>query len=85
VLRWSPGLANSVREGKTAMITTLIQTGKSAGMVALDQSLADLVVEDVVTFEEAIERAHERDGFKALVEKRRGSTVVAAPAAPTAR
>ena len=77
VLRWSPALANSVREGKTAMITTLIQTGKSAGMMSLDYTLADLVIEDVVTFEEAIERSHDREGFKALVDKRRG-----APAAP---
>ena len=81
VLRWSPALANSIREGKTAMITTLIQTGKNVGMVALDQSLADLVVEDVVTFEEALERAHDREGFKGLVEKRRGGAAPAAPAA----
>ncbi len=72
VLRWSPALANSIREGKTAMITTLIQTGRSAGMVSLDQSLADLVVEDVVAYDEAFEKALEKDGFKALVEKRRG-------------
>jgi len=73
VLRWSPALANSIREGKTAMITTLIQTGRNAGMVALDQSLADLVVEDVVAFEEASEKALDKEGFKPLVEKRRGS------------
>ncbi|HQR45382.1 MAG TPA: type IV pilus twitching motility protein PilT [Thermoanaerobaculia bacterium] len=79
VLRWSPALANSIREGKTAMITTLIQTGRNAGMVAMDQSLADLVVEDVVSFEEAFEKALDKEGFKPLVEKRRGS------AAPGAR
>ncbi len=72
VLRWSPALANSIREGKTAMITTLIQTGRSAGMVSLDQSLADLVVEETVEFDEAFQRALDKDGFKALVEKRRG-------------
>ncbi len=72
VLRWSPALANSIREGKTSMITTLIQTGRSSGMVSLDQSLADLVVEEVVTFEEAFEKALDKDGFKPLVEKRRG-------------
>lgn len=78
VLRWSPALANSIREGKTAMISTLIQTGRNAGMVGLDQSLADLVVEDAVTFDEAYQKALDKDGFKALVEKRRGG---AAPAA----
>lgn len=78
VLRWSPALANSIREGKTAMISTLIQTGRNAGMVGLDQSLADLVVEDTVTFDEAYQKALDKDGFKALVEKRRGG---ASPAA----
>lgn len=79
VLRWTPALANSIREGKTAMITTLIQTGRSAGMVLLDQSLADLVVEDVVSYEEAFEKAVDRDGFKAFVEKRRGGKSPAEP------
>jgi len=78
VLRWSPALANNIREGKTAMITTLIQTGRNAGMVSLDQSLADLVVEDVVALEEAFEKSLDKDGFKALVEKRRGTTPPAA-------
>ncbi|MFI5182371.1 MAG: type IV pilus twitching motility protein PilT [Thermoanaerobaculia bacterium] len=76
VLRWSPALANSIREGKTAMITTLIQTGRSAGMVSLDQSIADLVVEDVVSFDEAFEKSLDKDGFKTLVEKRRGGAAM---------
>ncbi len=78
VLRWSPALANSIREGKTAMINTLIQTGRSAGMVGLDQSLAELVAEETVEYDEAFQRALDKDGFKALVEKRRGG---AAPVA----
>ena len=44
VLRGSSALSNSIREGKTAMITTLIQTGRNAGMIGMDQYLADLVV-----------------------------------------
>jgi twitching motility protein PilT len=72
VLRWTPALANSIREGKTAMINTLIQTGRNSGMVGLDQWLADLVVEETVEYDEAFQRALDKDGFKSLVEKRRG-------------
>jgi twitching motility protein PilT len=79
VLRWSPALANSIREGKTAMINTLIQTGRNAGMVGLDQALADLVAEETVEFDEAFQRALDKEGFKALVEKRRGGAVPGAP------
>jgi twitching motility protein PilT len=71
VLRASSALSNSIREGKTAMINTLIQTGKISGMVAMDHSLADLVVEGVVDMEEAYEKSLEKDAFRALVEKRR--------------
>jgi twitching motility protein PilT len=73
VLRSSSALSNSIREGKTAMISTLIQTGKAAGMLAMDHSLADLVVQDVVDVEEAFEKALEKETFRALVEKRRAA------------
>lgn len=71
VLRGSPALSNAIREGKTSMITTLIQTGKSQGMISMDQSLADLVVNDIVDIEEAFDKALEKDAFRPLVEKRR--------------
>ncbi|HSB35474.1 MAG TPA: ATPase, T2SS/T4P/T4SS family, partial [Thermoanaerobaculia bacterium] len=71
VLRSSPALGNNIREGKTAMISTLIQTGKNAGMIGLDQYLGDLVAADLVTPEEALEKALDKENFKTVVEKRR--------------
>jgi len=71
VLRASPALGNNIREGKTAMISTLIQTGKNAGMIGLDQYLGDLVAADFVTPEEALEKALDKENFKTVVEKRR--------------
>ena len=54
-----------------ATINSLIQTGKSAGMIGLDQSLADLVAQDDVEFSEAHDKCLDKDNFKNLVEKRK--------------
>lgn len=71
VLRGSAALSNAIREGKTATINSMIQMGKSQGMVAMDQYLADLVVADTVEFDEAFEKALDKDQFKNVVEKRK--------------
>lgn len=85
VLRGSSALSNSIREGKTNMISTLIQTGRNAGMIGMDQYLADLVAADTVEPDEAIEKALDKDQFKALVEKRKAATNrTAVPAAGAA-
>ena len=80
VLRGSSALSNNIREGKTAMINTLIQTGRTSGMIGMDQSLADLVVADTVDAEEAFEKALDKDQFKGLLEKR--TKAASRPAAP---
>jgi len=49
------------------MISTLIQTGKNAGMIGLDQYLGDLVAADFVTPEEALEKALDKENFKTVV------------------
>ncbi len=71
VLRGSTALSNNIREGKTGMITTLIQTGRTAGMIGLDQYLADLVAAETVDPDEALEKSLDKENFKALVDKRR--------------
>ena len=71
VLRGSPALANAIREGKMATINSLIQTGKSAGMIGMDQYLADLVAQGEVEFAEAHDKSLDKDNFKNLVEKRK--------------
>jgi twitching motility protein PilT len=84
VLRGSSALSNNIREGKTGMISTLIQTGRASGMVGMDQYLADLVVEDVVDGNDALEKALDKDQFTGLVDKRRTAAAKAAAAAPPA-
>ena len=77
VVRGSSALANAIREGKTGTIASLIQTGKSAGMISLDQSLADLVVQELVDADEASEHAADREYFRSLVDKRRAGELPA--------
>jgi twitching motility protein PilT len=84
VLRGSSALSNNIREGKTAMINTLIQTGRNAGMIGMDQSLADLVVAGTVESEEAFEKALDKDQFRGLLDKRTKAAAKPAPAAPPA-
>ena len=74
VLRGSSALSNSIREGKTNMISTLIQTGRTAGMIGMDQYLADLVAPGTVEPDEAFEKALDKEQFKGLVEKRKAAT-----------
>ncbi|MFP4057094.1 MAG: type IV pilus twitching motility protein PilT [Candidatus Brocadiia bacterium] len=52
-----PAVRNLIRENKTPQIGSVIQTGSSAGMIALDQYLKNLVMQGKVSKEEAAKRA----------------------------
>jgi twitching motility protein PilT len=67
ILLGSTALSNSIREGKTALINNQIQTGKSRGMVGMDQSLTELVRGGVVEPAEALERAIDKESFKTMI------------------
>jgi twitching motility protein PilT len=67
VLIGSTALSNAIREGKTGLINNQIQTGKSKGMISMDQSLSELLRNGVVNAEEALERAFDKDTFKSLI------------------
>jgi len=82
ILLGSSALANCVREGKTSLINNQIQTGKSKGMISMDQSLAELVRSNVVLPEEALERALDRETFKTMLA---GLPVESAPAPASPR
>lgn len=67
ILLGSTALSNAIREAKTNLINNQIQTGKSKGMVSMDQSLAELVRNNTVLPEEALDRAHDKESFKAML------------------
>lgn len=58
---------NLIRENKTYQITSIVQTGARMGMQTLDQSLANLVRNNVVDFDEAASKAKDRSEFERLV------------------
>lgn len=53
ILLGSPAIATNIREGKTHLIDSIIQTSQEAGMLTLEASLAQLVRSGVITLETA--------------------------------
>jgi len=53
ILRGTHAVSSLVREGKTAQIPTLIQSGRKEGMLSLERSLADRVQAGEIKVEDA--------------------------------
>jgi twitching motility protein PilT len=66
VLIATPAIRNLIREGKTHQMSNFMHTGQSSGMQTLDQALADLHRQRLITYEEAAYRIHTEDGLKQL-------------------
>jgi twitching motility protein PilT len=60
----TPAIRNLIREAKVAQMYSAIQTGQGYGMQTLDQNLQDLVRRNIVTVEEARNKAANKDNFK---------------------
>jgi twitching motility protein PilT len=56
-------VSNLIREDKTHQLPSVMQTGRAAGMITLDDSLADLVSSGVVTAEAARRFAVKKERF----------------------
>ena len=67
ILLGSTALSNSIREGKTALINNQIATGRSKGMISMDQSLTELVKSGTVDPDDALDRAIDKESFKSVV------------------
>ncbi len=63
ILLGSGALASMIRENKISQITSMIQTGTSAGMQTMDQNLQQLVKEEKITKEAAHEKAMDKSLF----------------------
>lgn len=59
----TPAIRNLIREGKTYQINSQIQTGAKFGMQAMDASLANLYGKGVISQEEAILHATDKDNL----------------------
>ena len=59
----TPAIRNLIRENKIAQMYSAIQTGQQFGMQTLDQNLQELVQKNVVTRQEAMSKAANKDNF----------------------
>lgn len=57
IMTASPAIRNLIRENKAHQITSMIQTSANLGMQTMDQSLRDLYIRGMITYELAMERA----------------------------
>jgi twitching motility protein PilT len=69
ILLVTSGVANLIREGKTFQIPSVMQTGRGAGMVTLNDALLELVKGKVVEPREAYAKAVARADLKASLER----------------
>src|SRR2546430_2319628 len=60
----TPAVANVIREPKTSMLPGIIQTGKKQGMQLMDDDLVDLASRGLISPEEAIARADQKQEIK---------------------
>lgn len=60
-------VSNLIREGKTYQINAIMQTGKKMGQQMLNAHLCQLVKDGIVTSEEALAKAIDKENLKALI------------------
>ena len=73
---------NLVRQAKVEQLYTVMQTSSSRGMQTMEQALADLVLRQVVDYEEALARTTRVEQLLGILE--RAGVVVGASGAPIA-
>ncbi len=75
VMFYTLGLPHMIREGKVHMIENMIKTGRAKGMIAMDDSLMDLVKREEVEPEMAYSYALNKEMFQKSLSKELGITI----------
>jgi twitching motility protein PilT len=65
----NPGIANLIREAKTAQLYSQIQTGAQTGMQTLERALANLVASGQVSRNEAMMKTTRPEELERLLEQ----------------
>jgi twitching motility protein PilT len=69
VLIVTSAVSNLIREGKTFQIPSIMQVGKSVGMVSLNEALMELVTKKLVEPAEAYAKAVDKAGMEVLLKR----------------
>jgi twitching motility protein PilT len=67
IMLGEPAVKNLIREGKTYLLPNLIRTSNQLGMKTLDQSLVELYVKDIISWETVVIFCHEPAEAQKLV------------------
>jgi twitching motility protein PilT len=67
ILFASAAVGNMIREGKTAQITSAIQTGSKQGMIDMDASLRELLESGQISGRAAYDKAIDKEQFKSAI------------------
>jgi twitching motility protein PilT len=65
----TPAIANLIREGKTAQIYSMLQTGSQYGMKTLERALVDLVQAQRITREEALLKTSRPEELQRILDQ----------------
>jgi len=66
IMTMTPAISNLIREGKTHMIYSAIETGAKYGMMPMDRAMSMLVKQNIVAYEVAAAKAHDQELFKKM-------------------
>src|SRR5687767_983189 len=69
VLIATQAISNLIREGKTFQIPSIMQVGKAAGMVSLNDALMELVTRKLVAPNEAYSKSVDKPGFETMLKR----------------
>ncbi|MCM2266681.1 MAG: type IV pilus twitching motility protein PilT [Elusimicrobiales bacterium] len=72
IMVMTPAIQNLIREGKTHMIYSAIETGAKFGMISMDKALANMVTQNIVAMDVAMAKAHDQNVFKTLCGSKAG-------------
>lgn len=67
ILLCNSAIRNHIREGKSHQIMSSIQTGRKVGMIAMDAYLAELYKKNLITHDDALSFAMDRDFLSRLL------------------
>ena len=73
ILTNTPAVANVIRESRTYLLPGIVQTGKKQGMQLMDDALAELQRRGLISAEEAIARAEQKQEMRKQLRKWRSS------------
>ena len=69
ILIVTSAISNLIREGKTFQIPSMMQVGKAAGMIGLNDALMEMVTKKLVAPDEAYSKAVDKGGFEAMLKR----------------